>query len=1302
MIAVSIKLNYEGEKGMKKFDAFAYKKLYDDNLMPVAVYSVIQNEKGEIEDLVFEYANEAMAKRENFTPKTILGKRFSKTLKIPLSENILSLLYDAAFNGKPGVTQDYWPSLGYGVSIQFSAVSYGYIEVRVVPVRSVTDLKSQNEQLITKIPGGIVIIELTDELRFYHCNNWYYDILGYTSEEYISIYENDQNSGIHPEDVHILKDSIERCVNGAEGDSLTFRVMQKNGTYRYLSLNTSVITRNDNKITLYGMYTDVDSFVKLSNKLAYINAEMDNIVASIPGGISKYTLSDDGTLIRLYSSPGMAEIVGKTVEEYEKDFTSDWKENIYHADFPFVQKKMIECIKTCEPTEFTYRLIHKDGSLVWVTALVKVIGEKEGKPLAHAVFHTMTESTQLYQTLLDNTDTITIVRDLNTHEILYANKAAVEFSGIDQNSLIGTKCYQSLMKCHSPCEDCTLFLDSGETKEKIFNGRCYNISMEKITWNGRESCAEFFNDITDLWNIQKSLETERDKLKHTIIKLQENEERLNAVYQRAELFFWEIDINSGNVTSSSFGTNIFKNLNLNDKTFANDFIIPADVEYFTAMTKLAATDKESHNSFDVRVGQSIDKCEWFRISYDILSDNEGTPLTLLGLAQNINELKLEQRRLDEEIQNIDAASQNKDVLATMSINLTDNKVENFTYQPSLNFTVDRDTVTSYTSIIEVLSDTLITKNHQEEFLKVQSVEALSHAFENGENNLSFDFLIDTENFPSVWVNTSIRLYKHPSTKKLMCFTYYYNINDIHTTKEIINRVVENGYLHISIIDTKNRKISLSIDNGDEHLYFNNNDIFDRSLMEFFAKYTEQRHAESNFDCCCLSNVIDELKDRAEFTFQFSTHSTQKKQRILFTFSWFDEEKTKILLLVTDITDIYQQEIKRSEELGKALEAAVFANKSKTDFLSRMSHEIRTPMNAILGMSKLGIDIAESEEVSAYFTDINNSGNYLLGLINDILDMSRIEQGKMEIFNNYENSGELIRSIEVVIRHLAEAKNIDFSIDILGDKVNYIYTDKLRTQQIYINILNNAVKFTESGGKVKWVIDSEILDDESIKISTIITDTGCGMSKEFLNHLYEPFSQEKNISMNARQSTGLGLSIAKGIVEKMNGTISVESELGKGTTFKIDFIRRYKNDVQKPTFSEETDDAKTILNGKKVLLCEDHPLNTTLAVKLLEKIGMSVETAENGLIGVEKFNNSSENEFAAVLMDIKMPVMNGFEATAKIRALNRQDAKSVPIIAMTANAFAEDKELSKKAGMNEHLSKPIEPELLYKTLSDYIK
>ncbi len=1419
---------------LSRLDISAYKKIYDKNPMAVAVVTLLKNKQGEVIDFLYDYTNQAMADIDGLKTSDIIGQKYSAIYKKYPSKKTLRHLSEVGFNGGVGTSQEYWNEVSLSVSMHYSQVSNGVVLINLVGISNIDQLRSHNEQLVNKIPGGVVIIEVTDTIHFFHCNDWYYNNLGYTKEEFEEENKKDENSGIHPEDINVLKDSVEECLLGKNDDTLTFRVKTKNGNYKYVTLTTTVMGRNDGKLTLYGLYSDVDKHIRLSNKLAYVNAEMDNMIASIPGGISKYVLTEEGKLKRLYSSPGMAELVGKTQEEYERDFDNNWKDNIYYADFPIVQKNIVECIKTLKSTEFTYRLIHKDGSLVWVTCLVRVIGEKEGRPLAHAVFHAMAKSEILYQTLLDNIDTVTLVRDITNNEILYANKAAGLFLGVNEKQLIGRNCHEAMKEKLVNCEEIEKELSSGKVEEIVIGDRCYNITAEKLIWNDRDSVACFFTDITDSWNAREKLQGDRDELeeivnniplgivvfrltpddeiliehcndsicdliridretikygaftdlrlpfdfgredltaifdafeiakkqnaefyfdfriigkddgkvtwftvsfksirqedgsvliyagfiditnqkdmeeklvinakelKESVVKLQENQDRLNAVSRRADLFYWEIDLQTGEVTAS-FANENSPSLNLKNEGFATDFIVENDLEYFKVMTSIAASGKESHVNFDIRVGSSEEKSEWYRVTYDIIRDNENKPVSLLGLAQNIDELKSEQRRLDEEIENIETATQRQDVLSTMRINLTDDCVESYSSKPETRLPIKAGD--KYSSAIEMLAEHAISKSQRNEIIKQHSLERLLQSFESGEKSLSFDYQIETFESANCWINSSIRFYRHPTTRKVMCFMYCYDINDIHITRDIIDKVIDDGYEHISVINVKSRKVELALGDSRENYYFKTGDVFDRSLMESFARLTSLQDAEINFDNCCLSNVLFELGDREEFAYPFNVNETTRKERKLFTYLWFDEAKTKILLLVTDITDIYQQEIKRSEELAKALDAAVLANKSKTDFLSRMSHEIRTPMNAILGMSRLGEEATQDESVVTYFKDINASGNYLLGLINDILDMSRIEQGKMDIVNKYEEAEEMIRSVEVVIRPLAEAKNIDFNINTTGTMPQWIHVDKLRAQQVYINILNNAVKFTEPGGKIEWDINCEMLGENKAKFIMNISDTGCGMSESFLERIFEPFAQEQNSLVNARQGTGLGLAIAKSIVEKMGGTISVVSKIGIGTTFTIELMRDCKQVNTTVSVAQETEDLKTILQGKKVLLCEDHPLNTLVATKLLEKVGITVVTAENGLIGVNKFADSEENEFNAVLMDIRMPIMDGLEATTKIRALNRQDAKSVPIIAMTANAFSEDRSLSKSAGMNEHLSKPIEPQLLYKTLSDYIK
>lgn len=407
-----------------------------------------------------------------------------------------------------------------------------------------------------------------------------------------------------------------------------------------------------------------------------------------------------------------------------------------------------------------------------------------------------------------------------------------------------------------------------------------------------------------------------------------------------------------------------------------------------------------------------------------------------------------------------------------------------------------------------------------------------------------------------------------------------------------------------------------------------------------------------------------------------------------------------VMMIADIT--WMNDLNR--KLRQSIRQEKRANAAKSDFLARMSHEIRTPMNAIIGLSQLGEDAAVNPDAQRCFSDIHDSGVFLLGLINDILDMSRIERGKMELHEEFVNGPDFLRGIAVVVEPLAKEKNIRLKTDMSKAQTPWVKMDKLRSQQIYINILNNAIKFSPPGSTVEWSVTDTLLDDTHMHMVAVIRDHGCGMSPEFIKHIFEPFTKEHNGLSDARQGTGLGLAIVKSIVDKMNGTIRVESVPGKGTSFIFELTREYAEKNPNPAQPEESGGMGGTydISGCRILLCEDHPLNRDIAVKLLEKKGCVVECAENGAVGLEKFSASPERYYNCVLMDIRMPVMNGLDAARAIRALDRKDAAGVPIIAMSANAFDEDVKESLAAGMNRHLAKPVEPETLYSAIAEEMK
>lgn len=373
------------------------------------------------------------------------------------------------------------------------------------------------------------------------------------------------------------------------------------------------------------------------------------------------------------------------------------------------------------------------------------------------------------------------------------------------------------------------------------------------------------------------------------------------------------------------------------------------------------------------------------------------------------------------------------------------------------------------------------------------------------------------------------------------------------------------------------------------------------------------------------------------------------------------------------------------------------NSTRTEFFSRMSHDMRTPMNAIISFSSDELLKNADEKVKdEYLGKIHDSGIYLLGLINDVLDMTKIESNKTELNLVKVRASRLFDTSVSIIEKLAQKKNVIFTADIKIPPDLTVMADVQHLSQIVMNLLSNAVKFTPGGGRVTFSAETE---QEQIRIS--IADTGIGIGDEFMKKLYMPFAQENS----SHEGTGLGLSITKKLVELMNGTVSCQSEKGKGTTFTVTLpVIPADPDASGPSEADKEafyDSDMLDFQGKRVLVCEDNTINISIITLLLERVGIKVDVAENGEQGVRLFESSEPGTYSAVLMDIRMPVMDGLEAAQTIRKMNRKDGAVIPIIAMTADAFTEDEQISRSAGMNEHLSKPIDIKKLYSILTKYI-
>ena len=409
----------------------------------------------------------------------------------------------------------------------------------------------------------------------------------------------------------------------------------------------------------------------------------------------------------------------------------------------------------------------------------------------------------------------------------------------------------------------------------------------------------------------------------------------------------------------------------------------------------------------------------------------------------------------------------------------------------------------------------------------------------------------------------------------------------------------------------------------------------------------------------------------------------------------------LALLLFAINLFYRRERTRERAVQQEkleLEVIRRTAESKNQFLAKMSHDIRTPLSAIIGQLQLtrGL-VAGQPKVEDNLSQLGQSAEYLLSILNDILDMSKIESGKMQLNSAPFSLEKLLDTIGVINRTMADRGSLDFRMEVRGSPSAYYMGDSLRLKQVLMNLLSNAIKFTQPGGTVLFRVTASP-DDGGDRLVFVVEDTGVGMSEAYLKHLFQPFEQESPAVASTHAGSGLGLSIVKNMVELMDGRIFVDSEKGKGSRFEVSLCLPR---AEAPKDAEEAWEqalAKISLVGRKLLLAEDNELNAMIATELITtQYGMQVDRAENGRAAVERFAASASDEYAAILMDIRMPVMDGLEATAAIRKLDHPRAGAVPIIAMSANAFAEDVALSLERGMNDHLAKPIDMAKLEKTL-----
>lgn len=787
-------------------------------------------------------------------------------------------------------------------------------------------------------------------------------------------------------------------------------------------------------------------------------------------------------------------------------------------------------------------------------------------------------------------------------------------------------------------------------------------------------------------------------------KLKDTENRFKLAISGAKMLVWEYDIKNKcarypqGTEIGEIGREVIL-YDYPDRLFNNGTVIEEQVEEFKEFYNRVnfGEERELVGTFwMLNVASNIKRC--IEISYSVVRDEEGNGITAYGMSRDITEQKFTEKRFREEL-----AFRNKTdekLISTGCINLTLGIVENLrhgeVYEKDVNVleTVDYRERSMY-----YLKESEITDEQAQNL----SVENLLKLFEKGVTEVREEYLATDPTGNRIWICVDVNILKSPKTGNILAFFYNRDITQEKMSAIISENILSQNYLEVGVIDTTRDTYTRYYSQATNISQFNNSFAFEKGMEIFCEKRVTENDRRRVQKYMTIDYINSAIKKNGIVEFQFLglDRNGNEEYNSMAMKPLFKDRDDILISTRSNVDAIVRESQKKEKKLKKAMEEAKKANEARADFFAGISHDMRTPMNAIIGMSALGVDESEDEAIKKYFTNIDASAHFLLGLINDALDSSQIEKNVLKLTYEPYCMDEFRHYVDSVVRSLCDAKKIEFNMVVPEASAKCVSTDKLRFNQIFFNLLSNAVKFTPENGKIDFIIEIVSKENGVLIERFIVKDTGIGMSKDFQKSMFNQFTREKAHGDMSTGGTGLGLFITKYVVELMGGTISVNSEVGKGSEFIVELALQEVDSVGVHFTTLEKlseDDFDTILKDKRVLLCEDIEMNSQIASRLLEKKGMIVECVPDGQAGLEKFNNSDEGYYDVVLMDIRMPVMDGLEATKFIRNLERMDSKKVPIIAMSANTHKKDVEAALSAGMSTHIGKPFDVKELYRVIS----
>lgn len=873
---------------------------------------------------------------------------------------------------------------------------------------------------------------------------------------------------------------------------------------------------------------------------------------------------------------------------------------------------------------------------------------------------------------------------------------------------LGQKCYKALMGLDSPCPPCPVA--NGIHGPKTYLDPIRHIyetvdAVETVHSDGTRGHALVFSTVAEGERLASTIPTGEGSLR-----------LLGAINLLSFKYSTVFGVNMQSQKISVFRCqNLFGDSepSLADNMDYSDVIDLVITKYVHPEDTTSVRDMLNLE----KVQERLDKAASFKVHFRILLDEvhyyylqvarngeagsyEDIVVAIACEDDDISSRRIYEKQLESLVSSLSHAA------GYFHLDITENRILKVGGTSAIVDDLNRDC--SIDALMQSMAVYILSEKDRQDFLNTYNQEAMKRDYEAGKVEIIRESRCYYDDHIARWSRYTLRLLVNPTNNHLEGVFYGMDVThdrEAYETQVSIVQTLSSNYLDVLLLNIREKTAALIKHDGFMPKVFHQDGKKIYPYDELLKKYVAERvHPDDRMMMTVamkLDNVLEVLSQKKEYAGNYRIINQGETHHYQFRFIK-NEEYGIVVLGFLNVDDIVAAEIEQQRKLQKALDDAKRANAEKSRFLARMSHDMRTPLNGIVGI--LEIDKKHADDIN-YLKENRRKAtlvtNHLISLINDVLDMAKIEEGSLVLAHEAFNILEEGREAEVLIGLQAQEAGITAILNYTpeDERFIYVYGSPLHLRRAMMNIYSNCIKYNQKNGTITTDIQVISHNDQMVTYCWKITDTGIGMSEKFLSRIFDPFVQADTDARSVYQGTGLGMSIAKALIEQMGGTLEVSSELGVGSTFvvTIPFELADKSQVLQ---AEQAEDVS--ISGMRILLVEDNELNRDIAETILREEGAEITSVVNGQEAVDAVRNHPPGTYDLILMDIMMPVMNGYEATRQIRCMGRDDTATLPIVAMTANAFAEDVQMSFDAGMDAHIAKPLDIDKLIRTIAQYRK